>query len=892
MIQGIGGKDLLHQFAIISAALLLLAGMAFGQSTLVTLEGTIADQEGNALPGAAVTAKNMDTGYEYHNLSRPDGRYIISGIEPGKYELRARLSGFVAQTKQGLIFNISAKLKIDFQLSMEALQTEISVTASAPMVEVAKSEISSVVDRRKIDDLPLLDRDFTSLSFTKPGVQEGGRSNAQPVGSEEMLVDGISNEWVARNSVRSQLPADAIEEFRVITNQYQAEFGNSSGMIRTAVTRSGTNRLSGRISFFSRDEAFDQVNYFVNHNEYKGPELPKDQWQKAPYEHYRFGGFLGGPIRKDKAHFFLAYDGLRLTQYSVITSILVDKETVPVDTKTNLGLLKLSLRLGEKHLISSRFSLERTMQKNFGVGGLYTKERAYNADRNRPEFQANWTFFLSENAMNELRLFYSKAVNDISVHAPGSYTINRPSGYFGKYQNFPQKTNEHRYQIVDNLSFFSGSHSLKFGLDFSTIPHNGYVDQNIPGIFVFTTDKEFNPADFGTYPRLFTYNSSGHSKFDYSYREAALFAQDSWRLHPRLILNFGLRWNYFYCQHLDIDHSDIRNLNPRLGLSWDPFGDGRTVFRAGVGTFSQNPQANLSGLIAALSQIELRTIYYPNYPDPFKPNPFVPSPPSSPPVHKYASGKDMAPPFTLQATLGFQRELFKDFSASLDLVWSRGRHFTRGEDENPVIPGTSTIRKDPTKGARIFWVDRGKSDYRALYVVLDKRYSHHWSLEITYTLARSWSDVETEQTGPFSYEDNAWERMYGPNNTDALHRLAVTGIVGLPWGFQLSGLFFYRSALPWTAFYATDVNKDSIIADQVDWHRNSRRGFDYCYLNLRISYQLRIKRTAFEVFAEAYNITNRMNFTTIYPTYGSPLFGKPTAADIPRLIQLGARFDF
>ncbi len=327
-------------------------------------------------------------------------------------------------------------------------------------------------------------------------------------------------------------------------------------------------------------------------------------------------------------------------------------------------------------------------------------------------------------------------------------------------------------------------------------------------------------------------------------------------------------------------------------MSWDPFGDGKTALRAGVGTFSQNPQGNLSGLIDTSNKREPRYIYYPNYPNPFEPNPFRPSVPVSTPPDKSVSGKDLAPPFTVQATLGFRREMMTDFGAAVDLVWSKGQNFTRIEDENPVIPGTGTVRRDPAKGARRVYADHGKSDYRAIYIVLNKRYSHRWSLEVSYTLSRSRADVETEQTGPYSYEAAAWERMYGATNYDALHRLAVTGIVDLPWGFQLSGIFFYRSAWPWTALYATDVNKDSLVTDMVDWNRNSRRGFDYCHLNARISYLLKIERFAVQVFAEAYNLTNRTNFMTIFPTYGHALFGKPMSADFPRLIQLGARLDF
>jgi hypothetical protein len=521
-------RKFFSSFAFICATFLLISGVSFGQSTLVTLEGVIIDQEESRLPGTSITVRNMETGYVYNCLSRPDGRYIIAGIEPGKYEVRAALPGFATQTKQGLKFNVGASLNIDFQLAVATLKEEVVVTASAPMVDVVKSEISSVVDRRAIDDLPLLDRNFISLSLTKPGYQEKlqGTSNAQPFGSEEMLVDGVSNEWVGTNSVRSLFPADAIEEFRVITNQYQVEFGNSSGMIRTAITRSGTNTLRGRVSFFSRDEAFDDVNYFVNHNEYPGEELPEEDWEKAPYEHYYFSGFLGGPIKKDKAHFFLTYERLKRTEYSTIMSPLVDKETVDVGTNGGAVLLKLNFQPNEKNLFSSRLSLGGAKYTNLGVGSLYfwgrsysdyTKERAYDYEAFIPEFQANWTFFPSGNAMNELRLLYVNTVNEHTVAMPGTYSINRSSGYFGKPPSYPHKTIEDRYQLVDNFSLFLGNHSLKIGLDFSSIPRNTHQEVLIPGLFVFTTDEPFDAADPSTYPYLFQYNSTGFSGLDYSY---------------------------------------------------------------------------------------------------------------------------------------------------------------------------------------------------------------------------------------------------------------------------------------------------------------------------------------------------------------------------------------
>lgn len=879
-----------YLFFVVLAAFLLSVNNGFSQTTLVTVEGTVSDEEGAPLPGASVTLKNEKTGYTKGTVTREDGYYIISGIEPGKYECEVALPGFATQIRKGMTFTVGARLTINFTLVPAAIEEEVTVVAEAPMVEVTKSEVSKVIDRTKIENLPLYNRDFGSLAILQSGVQ-GDRSNAQPVGSEEIIVDGVSNEWVARNNQRSNIPADAIEEFRVMTNQYQAEYGNASGMIWNAITRTGTNDFKGRVSFFYRDEAFDDVNYFVNHAGYKGEEIPEDQWEKPPYSHYLLGGFLGGPIKKDKAHFFIAYDGQRHTEYTTITSPLVPKEEVEQDDNYNQLLLKLNYQLNEKNLFSFRYTLDNLENKNLGVGGLSTKERAHDYIKTVHELQGNWTYYPTDSSLNEARFLFSYFSGEAPVHYPGTYSIDRPSGQFGKPPAFPQQVDEQRLQFVDNFSLFFGKHTIKLGVDFSHISVDGFADQYIPGMFIFATDRPFDPNDFSTYPLLFVYNE-GIRDFAYPYVEASIFAQDSWKIHPRLTLNYGLRWNYYYCKDLDINHSDIHHLNPRFAFSWDPVGDGKTSIRGGIGTYTQNPQLNI-GLIAGLmNAMDIRTIYFPNYPDPFQPNPFFPSITGVLPIDKYDTKDNLSPPYTVQITLGGQREALPGLALGADFVWTKGYKFTRLENLNPIIPGTRNQHKDPTKGNQWTFTDNGRSDYKALFLTLTKRFSQGWGLDISYTLSQSKADVETEQTQPWSYDEDAWERQYGPINNDARHRLAVSGIINIPFGFQLSGMFYYRSKLPWTAYYPTDVNLDSLRSDYVDEHRNARRGFDSFYLNLRLSKYITFNRFRIQIFAEGYNITNRVNYGSIYPYYGTPQFGEPIAAGDPRQIQFGARFDF
>jgi hypothetical protein len=788
-------------------------------------------------------------------------------------------------------------LTVDFKLKPAAIEEQVTITAQSPMVETAKSEISGIVDRIKIDSLPLLDRDFGALTLIKAGVAaEGGtvRSNAQPAGSEDILTDGVANEWVGTNTVHMAVPADAIQEFRVMTNQYEAEYGNASGMVRSALTRSGTNEYRGRVAFFYRDELFDNVNYFVNHDEYQGPELSKDDYEKADFSHYNWSGNIGGPIKKDKAHFFLAYEGLSHTEYSTITSPLVKQETVPLDQTNNQIMLKLSYQLSEKNLFSLRYSLDRPNYDNLGVGGLSTKTTAYNNHGIAHDSQLNWTNYPSDSTMNEVRVLY--AYEDYKVHSAyddNSFFIARPSGYFGKYANVPQEIATKRYQFVENFTLFLGDHSVKFGIDASRIWLGGPLSQYVPGYYLFTTDAPFDPANFFTYP-LVLIRSPKIAQIDSPYWEVGTFVQDSWRVSSRLTLNYGLRFNYYQIQFMDFDTFNIKHFNPRFGFAYDPIGDGKTSIRGGIGVYSQNPMLNLGLLIGIMDQLTVQYFFYPGYPDPAIPNPFVPViPPQDVPLSKYKGEPDSIYPHTIQTTLGFQREVLADLALGFDLVWAKGQNFSRIENDNPIIPGSGYTRPDPTQGDIFVFRMAGKSDYKGLYVTVSKRYSHGWSLDISYTLSKSMADVESEQTPQYSYDPDGWERMYGPTNFDARHRLAVMGIVDLPLGFQISGLAYYRSALPWTPFYVGDINEDSLDTDmEPGKNRNSRRGFDSFYLNVRLSKYFDIDRFRFQVFAEGYNLTNRANFGDIFERIDQPGFGEPLGAGDPRRLQFGARFDF
>jgi len=390
---------------------------------------------------------------------------------------------------------------------------------------------------------------------------------------------------------------------------------------------------------------------------------------------------------------------------------------------------------------------------------------------------------------------------------------------------------------------------------------------------------------------MFMYNAKHPVKEAMKNTILGFFIQDTWKIHPRFTLNIGLRYShYLFDGDFVIDNK--YNLDPRLGFSWDPIGDGKTVVRGGIGKYTNNPMGQVKYFGSIMQdQYQTRIIFFPGWPDAWQPNPFYPSFPwADPEVWTYEDG--LRCPYSLQYTLGIQREVMKDLSLSADVAWTPGYRQYWHVNENPIIPGTGYIHVDPTKDNVWVMKSGGKSEYKALYLTLNKRYSHGWGLEVSYTLSKSMSNVETEFNQPSNYEDRSLD--YGPMSNDARHRLAITGIVDLPLGIQLSSIFYYHSAFPYNIVLGYDANLDGLNSDfPAGAHRNSGRGHDSFSLDTRISKFVNFgSRFNVQLFAEAFNLTNRTNFGIPVGDMQSPLFGESVTADTPRLLQLGVRLNF
>jgi hypothetical protein len=895
------------------ALILACTGIAHAQ-TGGTLQGAVLDDQGLALPGATVTLTNTETGWSRALVTDVDGRYRAPALPPGIYEIKAELSGFAVAVRNRVPLTLGQELTINMALKVATLEETITVTGEAPLIETTSTTLGTSVSREQLDALPVPGRTFTALAQTAPGVTGvgGGGVNAggQLERNNSYRIDGVSNDNNILASPRGGLSMEAVREYVVIANQFAAEYGDASGAIVSVVTRAGTNNLAGRGFLFHRDESFDAQDPFS-----------KAQGSgQAPFSQQRFGGFIGGPIVRDRMHYFGTYEGLRLDKTAVITSPLVpaDEREVPNNETGDQYFARADGRLTDRQTMFVRYRLDKQVEFNNGVGGLNTFERGTDSINKNQDAVLSHTMVLTSRALNELRVQFGRHFADNVVRMPlDSPTIDRPSGNFGKPNNQPQGRTEDRWQLVNNFSYTLGAHDTKFGVDFSYVRATSYFNNNTGGLFRFATDRPFDPNDLTTYPIQYTQNI-GDPNLLRRNDLLGLFAQDSWHVRQNLTLNAGVRYDHetAFKEAAGVEDASL-NLAPRIGLAWDPNNDGKTVVRGGGGLYYSKVFMNITGNIMLARRFVGVTVINPGFPDPFSRGTQAPQAAPSTTV----APEEVQTPLTRQLSVGMKRELFAGMAVSVDYVNSRGRNLYNAPDVNAPDPVTG-LRPDPAFLRVTQYQTTGNSWYNALLLGFERRAGRRGpQLGISYTLSKQERDVEDFGFVAQNNYNRAAEK--GPANNDRRHQLVTNVVWALPAGFQI-GLFSQaRSALPFNVTTGVDNNRDaSTTTDRPDLAdpngdprnratynanftgrsgnlpRNFARGTGYFEAHLRVSKFFNLSRAKLdrlELFAEALNVTNQVNFERLEGNLRSAFFGQADEIhedSSPRQIEIGFRIDF
>ena len=881
----------------------------FAQGIGATLLGVITDEQHAVLPGVTLTISNVDTGIARTVITDAAGYYRAPALPPGTYALTADLGGFSSYKRAGLTLTTGQEVRIDVTLQLASVKETVEVTAAASPVDVSNNTLGTTVNRKDLDTIPLVDRNFLSLANMTPGVTGVGGGGVNTAGqlnrNNSYLVDGVSNDDTIVSSSRGGFSLEAVREYVVLANQFTAEYGIASGAIVSVVTRSGTNQNEGRTFLFDRSENLDAQDPF-SHAQGSG---------KAPFSQQRFGGFYGGPIVKDRLFYFGSYEGLRLRPTSVVTSpdVPVDQREWPNPNDEHQAFAKFDSQLSGRHSVTARYRLDHNQTHGDGIGGLNTHDRGSNSLTRDQDGVFTDTLVLSSQALNEFRFQGSQRYNNIDTigYSPdGTPAIARPSGNFGKAVNLPQGRTEDRYQFVENFSITRGQHDLKVGTDISIIRGLSFFPRTRDGSFTFATDKPFDPNDLSTYPIQYKVEHF-NPNIKLPNELFSVFVQDGWRARGGVTLNLGVRYDletsYGNILGVPNDHS---NLQPRVGFVWAPFGDAKTAIRGGFGVYSDRSFTNVALDVVAAENSQTLIINNPGYPDPLARGTLSTALPS-----KTIVQQNPKTPRTESASLGFQRELRPGLTVSADGVYSRGYDLFNNIDVNyPAFVGGP--RPIPAYGQIIEFAMQGNSWTTALLANIQYRPARGPTVGVSYTLSRALRDVEDFQY--FWMNGLNPEADKGPANNDRTHQLVVNFNCTLPAGFQIAGLASARSGLPWTVTTGIDNNKDLNITDRPNLAlpggdplakstydanfvgngnlgRNTLRGAGYFALDTRLSKFVNVRKVKVELFAEAFNLTNYVNLGIPNGNLRSSTFGQPSAlasGAAPRRVELGFRVNF
>jgi hypothetical protein len=921
-------------------AAMLAIGVAhpFAQSQAIngTIEGTITDQSGAALPGVSVTVSNLDTGDTRVVVSNEAGVYRAPLLPLGRYRVSAELSGFKKFEQQGLTLSAGQTAVINVSLSVGNMSESITVTSESPIAEPGKIDLGRTINETEIKNLPLVSRNPYNFAFLQANVtgyenNEFGVPRINANGSQmhtNYQIDGNTNTEKDRAGLRL-LPVSEVlvREVKVITNGFAPEFGQTTGMVYNAITPSGTNVLHGSASFRFKRNAMSSRPFFL-----------ASTARKPDTEANDFTATLGGPIQKDKWHYYGAYeyvDRSLITGGQVITVDPANAQTlgitlpasgvIPAHQKVNFGFGKTDYQLSPGSLLSVRYFGFKNLSPANVPGVLATMDRATDFTDRMDSTSAQVVSTIGSSMLNELRVQYARRhqfrTPGESVAGPAivvSGIAEFGGARIGDSNSVGFDFNQGITQVIDNVSLIRGKHAFKTGVDAQWI-----ADKRVRGelfLYNFGSIADYLSARSGANPFSYTnfQQQLGDLSAKYNSGFYGLFVQDDWQISSRVTLLAGVRYDLFdvpsarpfgpnpYSQDFRIDKN---NFGPRAGVSWSVDQSARTVVRASVGLMYEPPLLDFYDN-AILSNGDPKSFNV----GPLLPTatgaPAFPGTLATPPpgfVLPKQSINAVDPDFATQSAwlsnVQVERALSNDVAVTVGYVNSIGRNLPVLIDVNLVPSGAtladgrpifSTARVDSTFNRINMFQSIGESTYNALTATLTKRMSHGWLTQATYTLARGVDNAPLTGTYVVGSQD---DRVSDPTNLDRdkgvtpfnqTHTFSVSTVFaptvsgsGLGAAVlnnnQLGVILQANSGLPFNIRSNLDLNQDGVNNDRpLDIERNAGRLGRVVYLDLRYSRFIPL-RDAFkgELFFEAKNLFNTANIAGVNRVVRTSALGVP-----------------
>ncbi len=953
-------KRTLRFFCAFAVGLMLSLGvLAQSQSTTGTIQGTVVDPNGAIVSGASVNVKNIDTGFERSVTTNTDGFFSAPLLPLGKYRVTTDVQGFSKAVFENVDVTIGQTLALRVEMKVGSAVETVDVSADPEGVDTARTELSTQINEKSVENLPINRRDFSRFAQLTPGVSivQGPDGDEITINGQKGIQNNVSIDGSDANNPffgeqrGGQRPAftislESVKEFIVVPVGASAEFGRSSGGFVNVVTKSGTNDFTGAAFVFFRNQSLSGQN----------PDAVAANLPTEDFRNYQFGGNIGGPIKKDRAFFFFAYernDGTSSKPNSIdpiLSNIFATRFGSPgeqgIINRTNVAdvlLGKVDVQLNKSNLLTLRHNYSRSEQVNgtFDVPTWGTSANGRETD-NSNSFIGQLVTNFSSNLLNEFRFQYAREARPRFYDGPDlpDTTIGTFDGTlsyrFGRPFFLPVPEVDTRFQFTDNFTVISGNHSIKFGVDLNRVTTSQTFIGFARGRYIFG-GPTIASAIQGFQDYINGVSVSGLSLYlqfvplggrtvedagtqAFSVFEPGLYVQDNWQVRRNLTLNLGLRWegqyqpdtitppqNTLYGPLLNDPRfpSDGRipdltdGYQPRLGLSYSPGKDGKTAIRLGAGLYVARIPGlvlagprNTEGVIAANLFRDGSFCSFVTPGCPVFPN-ILPTSAFRPSFATVAVfERNFKNPRTVQLSASVEREIAKSLSFSVAYNFAKTTHLTRFVDRADPRFG------GPFLGGAIGEVRSTESSASSLYqgvnFNLNKRFTNRVQFQVNYLVSVDKSDDDNERD-PFAYQYNITGG--DPRRLDLEYNFSDRDQRHRFNAFATFALPYDITFSPIVQYRSAQPTTDlaARTANPNTIRRNTlRRDNEFFTFDIRAAKSFKITdKMAIEGIFEAFNIFNNRNVRSVPQSLTFNFQGTVAAGfGDPRQAQLGLRFKF
>ena len=929
---------------------LAFAGEAAAQFAIAEMGGAVTDPDGEALPGVVVTATHLATGTVQVSISLVNGSFIMKSLRTGMYEVKAELTGFSTIIRAEVPLSVGQRLVLNFQMSLASVEETITIVAETPLIDAKKSNLGGVIDQSQIQGLPLNGRDWKELALLAPGAKSiGGRRDKPSAGigsggyHTKIFVDGAeADNQCCPIVLNINISQDAVDEFQVLTNRFDASYGKAGALIVNAKTKGGTNAWHGGGLFFFRDDSLNAEDHFTGEVE--------------DFRHTQVGVNIGGPIIQNKSFIYFNFERHNEpSTRSSNTGIPSFDVSNAAGINRKFWVARWDHQFNSNHRLFFRGSIFDELLMNLDYG----PRRPLQGGLDRPLKTESWTFgyasVLSDNIFNDFRLnvLSNQFDNQTYVIYP---ELNFPSVQLGSPTNQPSRITDFVIDVRNDFSYYKptswGVHDMKLGVEVDYTHDGGIFAIFGRGQFSFASDPpniatcclSQDPTKWDTSqfpdPTLYVVGL-GANNVDVGNTIYSTYFQNDWSVTDRLTLNLGIRYDLEYGilgedfrtqpEAAVARNRDYNNFAPRLGFAYDLTGTGTTILRGGAGTYYDQVYLAATFIQQIFNGVEYVIAVIPNdglpgfFDDPLRGRTladFV-GPDAAPTTFSTLS-PDMKNPQNQSYSIGVAHEFGRNWAIEADFVHQKGVDHPYRADSNLFcctadgfpLPVAEFGRPDPKHTS----IDTYYSTLRALYdglqVGVKKRFADKYQLGITYLLSR-----HKDQSGnPYERPNNPFdlEDEYATSRFDQRHRLVVNWLYQLPYDIWFNGIFLGASgsALPANSG-GRDVNGDQTgtgdrpscnssipgcavlgIPDGQLVPRNPYRTDAIVTVDLRISKGISVGAVRVEPIFEVFNLFNRENHDAdrYIANVFSSRFGTPSRSQAlgfqSRQMQLGIRIMF